>query len=101
MKNEKIRKKKVFMILNTLEKQSKNPEESGIDKETLIAAVCLDFGAGERYVKEIIKHLKLTGQIQEVNKKLYFIKRHDSFSKTESALSPEEKEMLNREVSSE
>lgn len=64
------------MILATAKKFYESAiegEETGIDEKKLISLVCLEFGAGSRYVKEVIKDLQNAGYLTIQNKKIYYI----------------------------
>jgi len=58
-------------ILRVIE--AANKSEFGIDEDKLTAECCLVFYCGERLVKEILKHLKLTGKIIYDLDELYLV----------------------------
>ena len=61
------------MIVSTCKKLFDTGEEdTGILEEVLISIICLHFGAGKRYVKEIIQDLINAEKIQKVGTKLYY-----------------------------
>lgn len=65
---------KANMILATCKKAfDSNMEDTGLNLEVMISEVCLVFGAGHRYVMEIIKDLVNLQKLQLVDKKLYYI----------------------------
>ena len=63
---------KADMILATLEKQ-KIEEEKGINENILTSFVCLKFGSGKRYIKEIIDDLVNCRRITRFEGKLYIV----------------------------
>lgn len=73
-KHQIIQKQKQNMILFTLKAiwDDERIEEKGVDEEKIVAQVCLEYGAGTRYVKEIVKNMVLAGLISRNNKKLYY-----------------------------
>ena len=67
------RMRKADMIVSTCKKLFDTGEEdTGILEEVLISIICLHFGAGKRYVKEIIQDLINAEKIQKVGTKLYY-----------------------------
>lgn len=67
------RMNKVNMILNALQRKADDEEDAGLPVDALISEVCLKFGAGKRYIKEVIQDLVNTKKIQIIEKKAYFI----------------------------
>ena len=65
---------KANMILETCKKAfDSKMEDTGININFIISSVCLEFGAGRRYVKEVIDDLVNVKKLQIVEKKLYYI----------------------------
>ena len=58
-----LRIHKANMIYATILKASKQSVE--VDEKKLISTVCLEFGAGKRYIKEIIDDLLNVGKIKK------------------------------------
>jgi len=69
--------RKANSILNAIrrfeEEADKNETERGISVDFLISSVCLRYGSGKRYVKEIIQDLVNTKKIQIIEKKAYLL----------------------------
>ena len=65
-----LRQKKASMILATIKKATDELKE--IDEKFLISQVCLEFGAGRRYVKEIIEDLINVGKVLRTDKGLVY-----------------------------
>lgn len=64
---------KANMIVATCKKLFDTGEEdTGILENVLVGIICLHFGAGRRYVKEIIEDLVYAEKLQKVGKKLYY-----------------------------
>ena len=69
------------MIMNTLKAKSEDDDDRGIEVDVLVSLVCLEFGSGRRYVKEVIKDLEITKQIQIVDKKAYYLRGSPKLTK--------------------
>lgn len=71
--------------------EAANKSDQAIDEEKLTAECCLIFYCGERLVKEILKHLKITRKIIEDMNELYltdyYEKLNQGGSKDESTTS--------------
>ena len=68
------RTQKANMILQTCKKAfDSDLEDTGVDAEKIVSLVSLEFGAGHRYVMEIVKDLVNAGQLNLVDKKLYYV----------------------------
>ena len=73
---ENKRKLKANMILNTCKKkyqEAEGDEDKGVDKKLMVSSVCLEWGAGQRYVKEIISDLINLKKLIETENKLYWV----------------------------
>ena len=57
MSHQATRKHKIHWIMNRIGEACATGK--ALKKDELISLTCLEFGAGERYVKEILKHLEL------------------------------------------
>lgn len=69
--NEKERKRimKADRIMATMKKAHEDGNE--IDYNWLISTICLEFGSGHRYIKEIIKDLHNTKKLLIKDGKVY------------------------------
>ena len=68
----------LLRVINTV-----NESDGTIDEEKLVAECCLVYYCGERLVKEILKHLKITGKIIEDMNELYLADYHQKLNKGE------------------
>ena len=60
----------------------------GVNEEKLIAECCLDWGAGERYVKEYLKQLETLGRIIRKDGEIW---DYQTFKDSERILNEEDK----------
>ncbi len=69
------RQSKADMIIATCHKAFLDElrEDKGLDLDWLISSVCIQFGAGKRYVKEIIKDLENIKKIKIMDGKVYYV----------------------------
>lgn len=51
--------------------------EDSVDYDKLISLICIEYGAGHRYVKEIIKDLINLNRISLIDGKLYYVPDND------------------------
>lgn len=65
-----LRIEKANRILATVKSNSDKAQE--VNEKILISNVCLEFGAGRRYIKEIIEDLIITGRITRTEKGLIY-----------------------------
>lgn len=93
MSHQAKRKHRVDWIMNQIQEGCNSGK--AIKYDELIAKACLDFGAGERYIKEILKHLVFSGMIVvefgDVFTKNYYEKLRHHENRTEVNKNPQEK----------
>ncbi len=69
MTKEYRRERIVTVIINSI--HAANLQEMGVIEDKLIAQACLNFHCGERLIKEIVKHLKVTEEIVNIGDELW------------------------------
>ena len=91
---------KANMIIATCKKKyMNNDDDKGVPVDVLVSMTCLEFGAGQRYVREIIKNLEAVKKILIKEKKAYYIPTEEEIMEIKKIelpmeLSPEESKIL-------
>jgi hypothetical protein len=83
------RKEKAEWIIGTCKRAWITDVE--IPYEWLVSEMCLKFGAGRRYIKEVVRDLEITRRIKVIDKLIFYVP-------TQEEISEKEKNILNNLV---